>query len=64
MQNYNHPFLAHTYFTPVVDSFRLNDSIIPTYPYDLIRQNAHVPVMIGVTTGECSAYVTWLHFLG
>ncbi|KAL1242892.1 Solute carrier family 12 protein, partial [Trichinella spiralis] len=27
--NYNHPFLAHTYFTPVVDKYRENQSIIP-----------------------------------
>lgn len=56
--------MAHTYFTPVVDAYRFNESILPDYPKELIRENARLPTMIGVTTGECSAYITWLHFLG
>ncbi|KRZ09377.1 Neuroligin-4, X-linked [Trichinella zimbabwensis] len=61
--NYNHPFLAHTYFTPVVDKYRENQSIIPLPAERLIRENARLPLMIGSTTGECIAYVSWLAYL-
>ncbi|KRZ41050.1 Neuroligin-4, X-linked [Trichinella pseudospiralis] len=63
MENYNHPFLAHTYFTPVVDKYRENQSIIPLPAERLIRENARLPLMIGSTTGECIAYVSWLAYL-
>uniref|UniRef100_A0A5S6Q557 COesterase domain-containing protein n=1 Tax=Trichuris muris TaxID=70415 RepID=A0A5S6Q557_TRIMR len=61
--NYNHPFLAHTYFTPVVDRYRENQSIIPTQPEKMVAENARLPLMIGTTSGECIAYVSWLAFL-
>lgn len=64
VQNYNHPFLAHTYFTPVVDGYRMNDSVIPYYPEEMVKKHAHLPVMMGTTTGECTGYVTWLSYLG
>ncbi len=64
-KNWNHPILAHTYFTPVVDGFRLNASILPEYPVDLLkRRSPEMPSLIGVTTGECISYVIWLHNLG
>ncbi|VDO95355.1 unnamed protein product [Soboliphyme baturini] len=62
--NNNHPFMAHTYFTPVVDSYRGSDSIIPTHSKELMKRNARLPIMTGITTGECIAYVSWLAYLG
>ncbi|KFD70271.1 hypothetical protein M514_09230 [Trichuris suis] len=61
--NYNHPFLAHTYFTPVVDRYRESESIIPMQPEKMVAENARLPLMIGTTSGECIAYVSWLAFL-
>ncbi|OUC41296.1 Carboxylesterase [Trichinella nativa] len=55
--------LPHTYFTPVVDKYRENQSIIPLPAERLIRENARLPLMIGSTTGECIAYVSWLAYL-
>uniref|UniRef100_A0A915J8N1 Carboxylesterase type B domain-containing protein n=1 Tax=Romanomermis culicivorax TaxID=13658 RepID=A0A915J8N1_ROMCU len=61
--NYNHPFLAHTYFTPVIDGYRLNESILPHYARDMARNNSKLPLMISSMTGECTGYITWLTYL-
>ncbi|KRY34866.1 Gut esterase 1 [Trichinella spiralis] len=47
----------------VVDKYRENQSIIPLPAERLIRENARLPLMIGSTTGECIAYVSWLAYL-
>lgn len=62
-QNYNHPFLAHTYFTPVVDSARGNSSLVPHYPHENVQLGASMPALVGVTRGECAAYIQWLYFV-
>ncbi|VDK18190.1 unnamed protein product, partial [Anisakis simplex] len=44
--------MASTYFTPVIDAFRIEDSVIPGEPMLLARENARLPLMIGVTSAE------------
>lgn len=61
-QNYNHPFLAHTYFTPVVDAVRTAAAIVPVYPREAIAASASKPAMIGVTSGECTAYILYMYY--
>ncbi|VDN52442.1 unnamed protein product [Dracunculus medinensis] len=44
--------LGHTYFTPTIDLYRIDESIIPCEPTVLIQKNARIPIMIGVTNTE------------
>ncbi|VDM25539.1 unnamed protein product [Toxocara canis] len=45
-------FMANTYFTPIIDAFRIEESIIPGEPLLIAGENARVPMMIGVTSAE------------
>lgn len=44
--------MGHTYFTPTIDLYRIDESIIPCEPTVLIQKNARIPIMIGVTNTE------------
>lgn len=40
------------------------DSALPTYPEKLVSENAHIPIMIGGTTAECTGYGMWIAHAG
>lgn len=56
--------MANTYFTPTVDIYRIEDSVIHGIPELMMADNARIPLMIGVTDSETKllmdTYQGWL----
>ncbi|MFH4978248.1 hypothetical protein AB6A40_004957 [Gnathostoma spinigerum] len=50
-------YMANTYFTPSIDTFRIEDSVLPGEPSAVIKEGARVPVMLGVTSGEAGQLI-------
>lgn len=44
--------MANTYFTPIIDAFRIEESVIPGEPLSIAEENARMPIMLGVTSAE------------
>uniref|UniRef100_A0A915CG86 Carboxylesterase type B domain-containing protein n=1 Tax=Parascaris univalens TaxID=6257 RepID=A0A915CG86_PARUN len=45
-------FMANTYFTPIIDAFRIEESVVPGEPLSIAEENARMPIMLGVTSAE------------
>ncbi|CAJ0920741.1 unnamed protein product, partial [Mesorhabditis belari] len=50
--NYENIRMGMTFFTPIVDDFRGNDSFLPKQPEVLVRSNAHLPMLISNVAHE------------
>ncbi|TKR81885.1 hypothetical protein L596_015685 [Steinernema carpocapsae] len=56
----NQYFMAHTYFAPVNDKYRLSDSVVPETAEHMLENYAKMPIMIGATRGESAQLIAGL----
>ncbi|VDM99471.1 unnamed protein product [Thelazia callipaeda] len=50
--------LGSTYFTPVSDPFRIEASILPGDPENVLIHNSRMPILIGVTNQEAAQWMS------